>query len=1285
MFKKATLFIVIGAVLLFSGTATAATFPVTTNMDAVPALPGSLRDAINLANSTLGKDTITFMMPTVAVPPVVIQPVQELPALLDPAGCFIDGFSQAPGGTGTHPSNLSLTVQLDGGGPVPPVKMRGLHINSSFNEIKGLIITNFPQCGINIHGGVADHQALNNMIHFNIIGLQVDGSTPAGNGTALGEWHAGVSITGGDHGTGMNGPGIAQMNIIEFNLISENTKDGVSINGPIAPGDVSMNTVYGNYIGTDQTGSLGRGNHGEGVCICEGAHDNLVRKNLISDNDFEGVGIQGYGADDIYTHSNRVDTNVIGLDVTGGPLGNGGHGIGIGCYDGTNGFWGFAADNIIGPDNIIAENGGDGVFVWEDQTNNINGDGNQITRNSIYDNRELGIDLQIDGVTPNDVGDPDNAANEEMNFPIIVSAVWAAGGSLISGTCETPTAIVEVFKADVDPTGYGEGRTYLGDAVLDGIGGWTYTDASMILVAGDSVTATATDGSPNTSEFSGCMIVSSGGVDDWDCYENPPTDKYGGGSESEDNNSCLNADLAACEYAYCGNIDYGDNDMWELTLPTTGFTGCHCVHIRVFADATPGTIAYQGGLDPEVTVYADDCTTQLLYNNDYNGQFPSAELTDAQIDCIDYGNCFPDGTTLYIDVSAPWDETSGPYLLVINCYECECPEVGECDYYKSPYEDYAPYGMPDFDQKRSPWTFTPGGTDYSYCGPVALSNCLWWFDSKYEPFPLDPKPFYPDPAHSPNDGYPLVTSYEPTGGLWDDHDSSNVKPLVEDLASLANTDVGKSGTFVGDLYNAAVTYINNAGLSGAYTVNLYQIGLDPEIGFDFLRHEVARSQDVILLLGFYQEDDGGSDYCERDGGHYVTIAGTCLDEVDSCVCISDPYWDKNEGHPPGLPHAPEVHDNAEHVSGPHGTIDHDWYDVIPALCTPVTQQGALTFPVELANYPVSSANIMATFFGQNPPDPDPVAPVPPNGMTIHTIVEYALVICPMYEDDGDGDGIPDGDDNCPTIPNPDQADADNDNVGDVCDNCPNTQNPDQANSDGDDHGDVCDNCPNDPNNDQANNDGDIWGNVCDNCPDDANDDQADLDGDGVGDVCDPCTDTDGDGYGNPGYPNPSCDDDNCPNDYNPDQANNDGDALGDVCDPDDDNDGILDDGDGSGTIGDNPCTGGNTQDCDDNCQFDPNADQADADGDGVGDACEGGCCIGIRGNANGDTTEAINISDITYLVDYLFGIPLGPAPPCLPEGNANGDVLEQINISDITYLVDYLFGIPLGPAPPACP
>jgi hypothetical protein len=69
---------------------------------------------------------------------------------------------------------------------------------------------------------------------------------------------------------------------------------------------------------------------------------------------------------------------------------------------------------------------------------------------------------------------------------------------------------------------------------------------------------------------------------------------------------------------------------------------------------------------------------------------------------------------------------------------------------------------------------------------------------------------------------------------------------------------------------------------------------------------------------------------------------------------------------------------------------------------------------------------------------------------------------------------------------------------------------------------------------------------------------------------------------------------------NANQADMDDDGVGDACDPDRDGDGI-DQGDGS-----NPCTGGNTAGCDDNCPFVANPGQEDADSNGVGDVCESG-------------------------------------------------------------------------------
>src|SRR5206468_6083055 len=53
------------------------------------------------------------------------------------------------------------------------------------------------------------------------------------------------------------------------------------------------------------------------------------------------------------------------------------------------------------------------------------------------------------------------------------------------------------------------------------------------------------------------------------------------------------------------------------------------------------------------------------------------------------------------------------------------------------------------------------------------------------------------------------------------------------------------------------------------------------------------------------------------------------------------------------------------------------------------------------------------------------------------------------------DGIPDSQDNCPTVFNPNQQDTDGDGIGDACDNCPSIPNPGQEDSDADGIGDAC--------------------------------------------------------------------------------------------------------------------------------------------------------------------------------------------------------------------------------------
>ena len=65
----------------------------------------------------------------------------------------------------------------------------------------------------------------------------------------------------------------------------------------------------------------------------------------------------------------------------------------------------------------------------------------------------------------------------------------------------------------------------------------------------------------------------------------------------------------------------------------------------------------------------------------------------------------------------------------------------------------------------------------------------------------------------------------------------------------------------------------------------------------------------------------------------------------------------------------------------------------------------------------------------------------------------------------------------------------------------------------------------------------------------------------------------------------------------------------------------------------------------------------------------------LRGDANGD--GVINVTDVVYLINYLFLIPPGPAPIPLEAGDVNCDGF--VNVTDVVYLINYLF---IGGPPP---
>jgi hypothetical protein len=82
----------------------------------------------------------------------------------------------------------------------------------------------------------------------------------------------------------------------------------------------------------------------------------------------------------------------------------------------------------------------------------------------------------------------------------------------------------------------------------------------------------------------------------------------------------------------------------------------------------------------------------------------------------------------------------------------------------------------------------------------------------------------------------------------------------------------------------------------------------------------------------------------------------------------------------------------------------------------------------------------------------------------------------------------------------------------------------------------------------------------------------------------------------------------------------------------------------------------------DNCPDVYNPDQTDSNGDGIGDACQWVC-----GDANSD--QAVNILDVTYIINYLYKN--GPAPA--PEISADADGSGTVNILDVTHIINYLY------------
>jgi CSLREA domain-containing protein len=351
----------------------------------------------------------------------------------------------------------------------------------SGNSINGVRITNAGATGNRVQG--------------NIIGLQTNGTTTLGNtsdGVGVDTSATGNRIGGATNTT----PGGSCTGTC--NVISGNGGDGIQLTS-------ANNDVLGNFIGVNIAGTLGRANGGAGV-IVSSADNNKIGgttdsgRNVISANAGSGVVIRD-GADSTLVRKNYIGTNSAGT----ANLGNGGGGVVLTAVVGTV---------VGGPGlaNRIAFNTDDGVAISNGGTAASN---NSVRANRIYSNGGLGIDLANDGHTGNDNAPPpdsDPGPNGLQNHPVATSAVSST--KVISGTLtSTPstTFTLDFYKnGSCDGSGFGEGGTYLGSTTVSTDGSGVVAFAFAVptsFIAGNRITATATDPNGNTSEFSGCVTA----------------------------------------------------------------------------------------------------------------------------------------------------------------------------------------------------------------------------------------------------------------------------------------------------------------------------------------------------------------------------------------------------------------------------------------------------------------------------------------------------------------------------------------------------------------------------------------------------------------------------------------------------------------------------------------------------------------------------------------------------------------------------------------------------------
>ena len=333
---------------------------------------------------------------------------------------------------------------------VGPAFGDGLDLTGGSSRVSGLDINGFSGDAIyldnNVHSG-------SDTLTANYLGTDPTGTQAVANGgNGVGVYGSSNNVIGGPV------PGSA-------NLISGNAGDGVFID-PVSGG----NTVAGNLIGTDVSGTLALPNTGNGVHV-QGGQNNTVGgpsaawRNVISANGVNGVLLDVYPESNGIPSGNVVEGNYVGVDVSGKiPLGNQQNGVAV-EYGDSNTIGG----TMPGAQNVISANGASGVLI---QGNQSDGSSNTVLGNLIgtdYLGRTALANISA-GVTID--GAPDNT----------IGGTSAAARNIISGNGISGTGGPGVLIEDSAGTGGATGNVVEGNYV-----GTDITGAQAVANAGSGV------------------------------------------------------------------------------------------------------------------------------------------------------------------------------------------------------------------------------------------------------------------------------------------------------------------------------------------------------------------------------------------------------------------------------------------------------------------------------------------------------------------------------------------------------------------------------------------------------------------------------------------------------------------------------------------------------------------------------------------------------------------------------------------------------------------------------